>query len=72
MRNTVGILKAEEQIYDDFPDDISTLYGNGFNKCGERIHYITDSAGNGRTEPEKNVFDYLRFTKYPNGDPSKP
>jgi hypothetical protein len=41
MSNTVGELAVVTQVYSDFPDDISTLYGNGFDKCGVRNHYLT-------------------------------
>jgi hypothetical protein len=36
-------------------DDVSTLYGNGFDKCGERYHFITDKNGNARSDPDKQL-----------------
>lgn len=31
---TVGDANAVSKIYEEFKDDASTLYGNGYNKCG--------------------------------------
>ena len=65
MSNTVGELKVVSQVYSDFPDDISTLYGTGFDKCGERSHYLTSSTSStdSRTLPDMiyRVIEYLNF-----------
>jgi len=41
MENTVGKTTIVEQYYEEFKDNISTLYGNGWDKCGARNNYLT-------------------------------
>jgi hypothetical protein len=53
------------QTYMEFKDDISTIYGNGYDKCGPREHYITDSTGAAKTSPNNiyRIREYLLFSK---------
>lgn len=71
MMNTVGELTYVYQTYDDFKDDISTLYGNGYDKCGPREHYLTDNTGAAKTVPDNiyRITEYLLFTKATTGTP---
>jgi len=41
MSNTVGVKTIVSQTYTDFADSASTILGNGYDKCGPRVHYVT-------------------------------
>lgn len=41
MQTTMGAIGVVTQEYVDFKDDISTTYGDGWDSCGPRTHYIT-------------------------------
>lgn len=41
MTTTMGNVGIVTQDYKDFKDDMSDRYGNGYDICGPRIHYIT-------------------------------
>jgi hypothetical protein len=74
MENTVGKTAIVEQYYEEFKDDISTLYGNGWDKCGPRSNYLTKLDGTMKTVPDTfyKVIEYLTFRSFPNGLPSLP
>jgi hypothetical protein len=47
---TLGSSVPQSTVYPEFKDSISTQFGNGFNKCLERVHYITYADGSGMYE----------------------
>lgn len=55
MVTTMGDVNLVTQDYKDFKDDMSDRFGNGWNICGPRIHYITykhHPANVAKTEPD--------------------
>lgn len=40
MRTPVGSLDPAVQPYDEFTDEISNIFGDGYNICGPLIHYL--------------------------------
>jgi hypothetical protein len=51
-------------VYTDFPDDVSTLYGNGYNKCGVKSHYLTLGSGDAfKTLPDQiyRIIEFINF-----------
>ena len=74
MENTVGKTTIVEQYYEEFKDNISTLYGNGWDKCGARNNYLTQLDGTKRTVPDLvyRVIEYVTFKSFPNGLPTLP
>jgi len=64
MIATIGQSNVVTQVYTDYPDDVSTLYGNGFNKCGLKSHYLTTGSGDAqKTLPDQiyRIIEYLNF-----------
>ena len=61
-------------------DSVSTLYGNGYNKCGDRIHYLQSSTGSkiypvigdssATTFQADMQFPFIEFLSFPGGDPN--
>ena len=74
MENTVGKPKTVEQYYEEFKDNVSTLYGNGWDKCGARNNYLTQLDGTMKTVPDLiyKVIEYVTFKSFPNGLPTLP
>lgn len=48
LKFTLGDTFTAYKTYTDFQDSISVQFGNGYDKCGPRIHYLTDSSGGNR------------------------
>ena len=71
---TIGSKDPVNQVYEDFKDDISILYGNGYYRCGLREHYITDTLGNKRVDAgtEVGAVTYVGLLKISSGDPLLP
>ena len=65
--------------YDIPTDSVSTLYGDGYTLCGERIHYLQDATGskiyprNGDSSSTSfqadSQYPFLEFLYFANGDP---
>ena len=74
MENTVGKPTMVEQYYEEFKDNVSTLYGNGWDKCGARNNYLTQLDGTMKTVPDLiyKVIEYVTFKSFPNGLPTLP
>jgi len=60
MATTVDEKKVQVQSYTEFTDDISRTYGNGYDKCGPRVHYLTDMNNESKTSPG-NVYRISEF-----------
>jgi len=46
MSVTVGNGLTVSQVYTDFTDSVSTLFGNGYDSCGPRSHYLATQVNN--------------------------
>jgi hypothetical protein len=60
MFTTVDDKKVQVQSYTEFTDDISRTYGNGYDKCGPRVHYLTDMNNESKTSPG-NIYRISEF-----------
>ena len=49
MSIKVGDTTSVTQDYTDPTDTASFLYGDGYDKCGNRAHYIADANGSNPT-----------------------
>jgi len=47
---TVGSALPIKTVYQEFKDSVSTLLGDGYNKCDDRVHYLSKPDGSGRSE----------------------
>lgn len=74
METTVDDKTTQKQTYLDFIDNVSTLYGNGYDKCGPRVHYLTDMSNNHKTMPGNiyRISEFLYFYQATTGVPPLP
>jgi len=74
METTVDDKTKKTQTYIEFKDNVSTLYGNGYDKCGPRVHYLTDLNNDHKTVPGNiyRISEFLYFYQATTGVPPTP
>jgi len=72
METTVDDKVVQKQIYEDFKDDVSIEYGNDYDMCGPRVHYLTDTNNDGKTMPGNiyRISEFLYFSQATSGTPN--
>lgn len=73
MSQTVEDTKVVTQTYTDFTDGVSTLYGNGYDKCGPRVHYLALQVDSNEklSTPDSlfSIHDYMTYKTNSLGPP---
>jgi len=72
ITTTVKLGTPVKWMYDNNKDSASVTYGDGWNRCDERLHYITDVFTNSEAVPGDlyKTFQFLTWKYFENGDPA--